>query len=102
MLLISFIGIILFFIALYMNKHTYEHRDYDYGTQEYCYSIEDREPTPLWLVALSFIISIIPIINLIVFFIFFILYISALVDEEIYFKPTKFMKKVAKILTKEV
>lgn len=94
------IGIILFFITLYVHKHTYDDREYYAG--KYTYNKEDRMPLPLWLLIVAFILSIIPIVNIILYAVFLVIYIVGICEKEIYFVPTGIVEKIKNILTKEV
>lgn len=96
------IGLIIFFITYYIHKHTYDYRKYNHKTKEYEYDIEDKLPSPLWVILIFFIISMVPILNILFFIVGAIIYFINISKEDVYFKSEGIIKKIFKLLTKEV
>lgn len=87
------IGLILFFITLYVHKHTY--------TVDYRGNI-NKTVTPVWAVILAFIVSMIPIVNIMLFIFGLGIYIINCLTDDICVKSTGITKKLFDFLNKEV
>lgn len=87
------IGLILFFITLYVHKHTY--------TVDYRGNI-NKTVTPVWAVILAIVVSMIPIINIILFIVGLVAYIVNYAWGDIYLTPAGVIKKLFDFLNKEV
>lgn len=88
------IGLILFFITLYVHKHTYIVDSWDN-------TIKKKVSTPLWLVILGFIVSLIPILNIVAFVVGVVTY-TLIYTREVKFKPTGVVENILNFLKKEV
>ncbi len=89
------IGLILFFIVLYIHKHTYYKVEYK---KEYSKKVS----TPIWLIIIALVISFIPILNIFAFFVVLGGFIIDYKAGDACFKPNGVIKKLFDFLNKEV
>ena len=90
------VGLILFFITIYVAKHTYE---IDYSENEYKQSLK------IWHIILYFIVYMIPLLNVCAFFAVFIIYIANIAGNYITFKfnsNDNLLEKISNLLNKNV
>ena len=90
------VGLILFFITIYVTKHTYE---IDYSENEY------KQPLKIWHIILYFIVYMIPLLNVCTFFAGFIIYIANIASNNITFKfnsNDNLLEKISNWLNKNV
>lgn len=89
----SLVGVFLFYIFLYVKKHTY----YEYS--------HTRLTLPIWVILIVFILCFIPRLNIILFSIALITYIyevNSFVRHISFQTNSKFLKWLGEWLTKEV
>ena len=90
------VGLILFFITIYVAKHTYE---IDYSENEY------KQHLKIWHIILYFIVYMIPLLNVCAFFACFIIYIANIAGNYITFKfnsNDNLLEKISNLLNKNV
>ena len=91
------VGLILFFITIYVAKHTYEM--IDFSENEY------KQPLKIWHIILYFIVYMIPLLNVCAFFSGFIIYIASIASNNITFKfnsNDNLLEKISNWLNKNV
>ena len=89
----SLVGVILFYLFLYVKKHTFNE-----GTHT-------KLTLPIWKILMVFVLCFVPILNIVLFFIVLILYMYEVnsYDRLISFQTnSKFLKWLGEWLTKEV